>query len=83
MEYFSDTELNDNYLDKLKIHLHIDTEKKQIRNEKSLNDNLIIDLSPINCKDEEKISNHSSEEINSINYKEKMKLLKLIVPKMA
>ena len=30
LEYFSDTELNDKYLDKLKIHLHINTEKKQI-----------------------------------------------------
>ena len=83
MEYFSDTELNDKYLDKLKIHLHINTEKKQINNIKSSNDNLIIDLSPINFQNEEKTSHNSSEELNSINYIDKMKLSKLIVPKMA
>ena len=51
-EYFSDSELNDKYLDKLKIHLHINTEKKKIKNRKTSNDNFIIDLSPINFQNE-------------------------------
>ena len=82
LEYFSDTELNDKYLDKLKIHLHINTEKKQIKSRKTSNDNLIIDLSPINCKNEENTTN-CSEESNLINNQKNMKLLKLIMPKVA
>ena len=33
IEYFSDAELNDDYLDKLKTHLYINTDKKSIKNE--------------------------------------------------
>ena len=82
-EYFSDSELNDKYLDKLKIHLHINTEKKQIKNRKTSNDNLIIDLSPINFQNESNSTNFCSEELNIINNQENMKSSKLIMPKMA
>ena len=33
-EYFSDSELNDKYLDKLKIYLHIKIEKNKLKIEK-------------------------------------------------
>ncbi len=83
MEYFSDTELNDKYLDKLKIHLYINTEKKQIKNRKTSNDDLIIDLSPLNCQNEDNTNTHCSTELNSVNNQEKIKSSKLIMPKMA
>ena len=83
MEYFSDSELNDKYLDKLKIHLHINAEKKQIRNRKTSNDNLIIDLSPLNFQNEGNRTNHSSKEFNLRDYQGNMTSSKLIMPKIA
>ena len=83
IEYFSDTELKDDYLDKLKTHLYINAEKKQIKSKNVPKINLIIDLSSSNNKKEEKIRNNSSEEPNSLNSEqEKINLSKLIIPKI-
>jgi hypothetical protein len=83
IEYFSDTELKDDYFDKLKTHLYINAEKKQSKSKNIPKINLIIDLSSSNNKKEEKISNNSSEEPNSLNSEqEKINLSKLIIPKI-
>ena len=78
IEYFSDSDLNDNYLDMLKIHLHIKINKKHNKDLKQQNDNLIIDLTPTNTPSEEIIITNSSKELN-IGEKE---ISKLIMPKM-
>ena len=81
IEYFSDAELNDDYLDKLKTHLYINTDKKQIKNKNKPKNNLIIDLSSPNDVKEDSISNNSLEAPNSMNFeKEKINLSKLIIP---
>ena len=83
IEYFSDTELKDDYFDKLKTHLYINAEKKQSKSKNIPKINLIIDLSSSNNKKEEKIRNNSSEEPNSLNSEqEKINLSKLIIPKI-
>ena len=83
IEYFSDAELNNDYLDKLKTHLYINTDKKQIINKNILKNNLIIDLTSLNEQKKNSIRNYSSEERNSMNFeKEKINLSKLIIPKI-
>ena len=80
IEYFSDIELNDLYLDKLKTHLYINVNKKSIK--VIPNDYLIIDLSYNGCQSEDIISKNSSEESQLVNFGEKNELPKLIMPKM-
>ena len=83
IEYFSDTELKDDYLDKLKTHLYINEEKKQIKSKNVPKINLIIDLRSSNDKKEENITINSSEEPNSLkSEQEKINLSKLIIPKI-
>lgn len=82
IEYFSDTELNDLYLDKLKTHLYINMNKKPLKNIKSSNDDLIIDLSTNSCPSLPIINNNATEESNPPNSKEKKGIPKLIMPKM-
>ena len=83
IEYFSDTELKDDYLDKLKTHLYINAEKKQIKSKNVPKINLIIDLRSSNDKKEENITINSSEEPNSLkSEQEKINLSKLIIPKI-
>ena len=83
VEYFSDTELKDDYLDKLKTHLYINAEKKQIKSKNVPKINLIIDLRSSNDKKEENITINSSEEPNSLkSEQEKINLSKLIIPKI-
>ena len=83
IEYFSDIELNDDYLDKLKTHLYINIDKKQNKNKNISKSNLIIDLSSSNKQKEDSISNNSSEEPNSMNFEQaKTNLPKLIMPKI-
>ena len=45
IEYFTDSELNNGYLDKLKKHLYIDSNKNKIKDIKKPNDEFVIDLS--------------------------------------
>ena len=45
IECFSDSELNNDYLDKLKKHLYIDSYKNKNKDIKQTNDEFIIDLS--------------------------------------
>ena len=82
IEYFSDNELNDLYLDKLKTHLHININKNPINCSKSSNDDLIIDLSSTTCPSEDIFCNAPSEVSNLIDSEEKMHTSKLIMPKM-
>ena len=82
IEYFSDNELNDLYLDKLKTHLHININKNPIICSKSSNDDLIIDLSSTTCPSEDIFCNAPSEEPNLNDSEEKMPISKLIMPKM-
>ena len=78
IEYFSDLELNDEYLDMLKIHLHININKKR----KTQNDNLIIDLTLTNTPSETIIINNSSEESNFLKFQDEKEVSKLIMPKL-
>ena len=80
IEYFSDSDLNDEYLDILKNHLYINTKKKR----KTQKDNLIIDLTPTNNPNKEIIINKvSSEESNLVKIQGEKEISKLIMPKMA
>ena len=80
IEYFSDTELNDLYLDKLKAHLYINIKRKPIKD--LPNDYIIIDLSSTGYQNEDIICNNSSEESNLSNLIEKNDIPKLIMPKL-
>ena len=83
IEYFSDAELNDDYLDKLKAHLYINTDQKRIKTKNIQKSNLIIDLTSSKNQIEDNISNNSTEEPNSMNFnQEKINLSKLIIPKI-
>ena len=82
IEYFSDLELNDEYLDKLKTHLHINTYKKQKDDIKQANDDLIIDLSSTMTQCEENMNNNSSQDLNIVTLEEKVNKSKLKMPEM-
>ena len=58
IEYFSDFELNNAYLDKLKKHLYIDSNKNKNKDIKQINDEFVIDLSSTD-QTEENISGNS------------------------
>ena len=65
IEYFSESELNDHYFDKLKIHLHINEDKNRCERRKQSKDELVIDLSLNNSTIEEtSFKNPSLEESN-------------------
>ena len=83
MDLFSDDELNDPYLDSLKVHLHIkvDTNKSKTKNK---NKDLIIDLS-LNNEDSEKNTNNSFEKEdygNKIIEEKKENVEGLLIPNM-
>ena len=82
IEYFSDTELNDLYLDKLKTHLYINMNKKPNNGIKSSTDDLIIDLSSTSCPSEDIININSNKESNLGHFQEKKDIPKLIMPKI-
>ena len=71
-EIFSDDELNDPYLDSLKVHLHIKVDTNNSNNMKNNNKDLIIDLSFDNNENEKK-TNNSLEEEGCINIIEEKK----------
>ena len=77
IEYFSDSELKDMYLDKLKIHLHLNLDKRYI---KARETELVIDLSPSTFQSEE---NLISEELDGGNMNvtdEKSNINQLVMP---
>ena len=78
IEYFSDSDLNDEYLDMLKIHLHINISKKR----KTQNGNLIIDLTSINTPSEEINIHNASEKPNLAKFQGEEEISKLIMPKI-
>ena len=82
IEYFSDIELNEHYLDRLKAHLYINVKEKQKDISKALNDELIIDLSSTNTPSEDNIANSPIQEPNSIIDEGKNDTSKLKKPKM-
>lgn len=82
IECFSDFELNNDYLDKLKTHLHININKKQSKGDKHPNEDLIIDLSSSATQSEENISNNSCQVVNLKATEEKSIVPKLIMPKL-
>ena len=59
-----DEELNDPYLEGLKAHLHIKTNKSCLINDKEINDGLFIDLSNTNDKSDEDSINTIEKETN-------------------
>ena len=86
IEFFSDSDLNDDYYDKLKAHLYININKKQNIATNSSNDNLVIDLSSTNTSSEVISRNSSSEGENMLNIKDKnepKEIPKLKMPIMA
>ena len=69
-------------MDRLKAHLYISNNKKQLNDNKQSNDDLIIDLRTETKENEEKLNNSLENEINAKNSEEqKSNLLKLIIPK--
>ena len=59
-----DEELNDPYLEGLKAHLHIKTNKTSLINDKEINNGLFIDLSNTNDKSDEDSINTIEKETN-------------------
>ena len=82
IEYFSNAELNDDSLDRLKIHLYINLNEKHKEDSKKSNDELIIDLSSTNVPSEENIINNPIKEPNLIIDEEKKDISKLKMPEM-
>jgi hypothetical protein len=81
--YSSIEELDKLNLDRLKTHLYIRNNKKQINDNKQKNDDLIIDLRTERKENEEKLNNSSENEINAKNSEEqKSNLSKLIMPNL-
>jgi hypothetical protein len=77
IEYFSDSELKDMYFDKLKIHLHLNLDKRYIKTRET---ELVIDLSPSTFQSEE---NLTSEELDGGNVNvtdEKSNINQLVMP---
>ena len=79
IEYFSNSELKDLFLEKLKIHLHLDLAKRRFETKES---EVIIDLSPSSLLSEETESNEECEKVNINVTEEKKNLNKLIMPIM-
>lgn len=79
IEYFSNSELKDLFLEKLKIHLHLDLAKRRFETKES---EVIIDLSPSSLLSEETESNEEFEKVNINVTEEKKNLNKLIMPIM-
>ena len=78
IEFFSKTELDDIYLDKLKIHLHLNLDKRSIKSKES---ELIVDLSSNNSQNDEMFTNEESDKENN-DFTEKNNLKRLIMPEI-
>ena len=82
MEYFSPSEIKGAYFDKLKIHLHLNMNKRNI---KTPQNDLVIELCLSNSSNDTNDENAANEESNKENkstIKEKKNLLQLIIPEM-
>ena len=78
IEYFSDIELNNTYLDKLKKHLYIGSYKNENKGIKKTNDEFVIDLSST-----DQTINSNSLQVLKLEEPEKTKTsCKLRFPKM-
>jgi len=78
IEYFSDFELNNTYLDKLKKHLYIGSYKNENKDIKKTNDEFVIDLSST-----DQTINSNSLQVLKLEEPEKTKTsCKLRFPKM-
>lgn len=82
IEYFSELELNDQYLDKLKTHLHINISKKQKKDVNEPNDDLIVDLSSTATQFDEIINSVPPLDLNVATPEIKTYQSKLIMPIM-
>ena len=81
MEYFSDFELNNAYLDKLKQHLYIGSYKTKNKDIKETNDEFVIDLS--STEQTEENINGNSLQVLKLEATEKTNTnYKLRLPKM-
>ena len=79
IEYFSDSELKDIYFDKLKIHLHLNLDKRYI---KARETELVIDLSSSSSQTEENLANEELDKENMNLTDEKSNFNQLIMPVM-
>ena len=79
MEYFSHSELKDDYFDKLKIHLHLDMIKRKI---KAHQGDLVIELNSYSSSNDESVTNEESNKENTNIIEEKKNFLQLIIPEM-
>lgn len=82
MEYFSQSELKDAIFDKLKIHLHLNINKRKIKTPQS---DLVIELSSSSSSNDSNDENATNEESNKENkstIEEKKNFLQLIIPEM-
>ena len=77
MEYFSNSELKDSYLDKLKLHLHLNLDKRYI---KARETELVIDLSPSTFQSEENLISEELDKENLSVTDEKSKINQLVMP---
>ena len=78
-EFFSNLELEEAYLDKLKVHLHLNLDKRLIKSKES---EIIIDLSSNSFKSDELFINEDLEKENNKGKKEKYHNQKLIMPEI-
>ena len=75
IEFFSNHELKDEYLDKLKIHLHLNLDKRHITKEES---ELIIDLGSSTFQSDEIWTNEELDNTKDENYN----ISRLIIPQV-
>ena len=75
IEFFSNYELKDTYLDKLKIHLHLNLDKRHITKEES---ELIIDLSSSTFQSDEIWTNEELDNTKDENFN----ISRLIIPQV-
>ena len=79
MEFFTKSELKDEFFDKLKVHLHLNMIQ---RHSKSQESNLIIDLGSSTFESEENVLYGESDKENSNVTVEKNNLIQLVKPEM-
>ena len=79
IEFFTDSELKDSYLDKLKLHLHLNLDKRYI---KARECELVIDLTSNDTKTEDNVTKEESNKENLNVTVKKIKTNQLIMPIM-
>ncbi len=79
IEFFTDSELKDSYLDKLKLHLHLNLDKRYI---KARECELVIDLTSNFTQNEDNFTKEESDKENENVTVKRIKSNQLIMPKM-